>query len=438
MARLRRFLPRGLYGRAALILIVPIVTIQLVVSAAFIQRHFERVTEQLTQGVALDLDFVLDHVRRLAETPAEAAALARALRITLIMPARETAPRNDARGIDDLSGRIIIRTLHRQIPEVAAVDVTRTDGNVHVRIGLPGGDVEALIPRRRLSAVNPHQLLVLMLITSILMTIIAYLFLRNQLRPISRLSRAAEAFGRGETIPYRPRGALEVRAAGRAFLEMRERIEEHAEQRMLMLSGISHDLRTPLTRMRLALAFLDDDDEAEALRRDVDQMGRLLDEFLTFVRGDATESEEPTDLEALVVDAVRDAERGATAAMATRPVTGTARPVTIKPQAVRRALDNLLGNAARFGRRVEVSLLFAPQGVTIAVEDDGPGIAPDRRAEAMKPFTRLEKERDPNRGGGVGLGLAIAADVAMAHGGRLRLLHGARLGGLRAELVLLR
>ncbi|MFE3837916.1 ATP-binding protein [Pseudogemmobacter sonorensis] len=453
MFSVKRILPRSLFGRAALILIVPIVTIQLVVSTAFIQRHFEGVTRQMTRGVSLDLAFVLAEFAAGAGAGAEGeAAMARAARvaapleIVLRQPPGPDAPEGDLRAFYDLSGRAIIETLHAEIPEVLAVDVTGEDRIVHIRLATPHGEIEAEVSRRRMSATNPHQLLVLMIFTSILMTLIAYLFLRNQLRPITRLASAAEAFGRGERLPFRPRGALEVRAAGRAFLEMRARIERQIEQRTLMLSGVSHDLRTPLTRMRLGLAFLPEDEETRALAADVAQMERLVDEFLAFVRGDATESDEKTDLVALVAEAVADACRGragTAAAGGPDPVVlrggeGRARPVGLRPQAVRRAIDNLVGNGLRHGRRVELALRYEADRVTISVEDDGPGIPPGRRDEAVQPFIRLGAERDPNRGGGVGLGLAIAADIALSHGGALRLGESAALGGLKAEIVLAR
>lgn len=437
MLRLKPLLPRGLFGRAALILIVPIVAIQLVVSTAFIQRHFEGVTRQMTEGVAINLAYVLQEFesgRSAAEGMERALAVAGPLQITLSFPAGNLAPLSDKRAFYDVSGRAIIETLHAQIPQVRAVDVTDDDRIVRLRLATAFGDMQAELSRRRMSATNPHQLLVVMILTSVLMTGVAYGFLRNQLRPIARLARAAEAFGRGERLPYRPRGALEVRAAGRAFLEMRTRIERQIEQRTLMLSGVSHDLRTPLTRLKLALSFLPEDDETGAMQADVAQMERLVDEFLAFVRGDATEGEEEADLEALLEGLARR-EGGA---VSVRPPEGVPRRVNLRPQAVLRAVENLVGNALRHGTQVQIGVIYREGSVSIAVEDDGPGIPDDRRDEALRPFTRLGGARDPNRGGGVGLGLSIAADIALSHGGTLRLADSAGLGGLRAELVLAR
>jgi len=266
------------------------------------------------------------------------------------------------------------------------------------------------------------------------MTVIAYIFLRNQLRPITKLAKAAEDFGKGRPVSYRPRGALEVRAAGRAFLDMRARIDRQIEQRTLMLSGVSHDLRTPLTRLRLGLSLLPEDAEVAALQKDVAEMERMVDEFLSFVRGDAMEGSSPTDVVALIEGVL--ARSGAGVHLA--GVSGGAEPVQMRPQAVARAVENLVSNARRFADRVEVRLDYQDRSLRIIVEDNGPGIPEAQREEALRPFTRLDVSRDPNRGGGVGLGLSIASDIALSHGGALRLSKSERLGGLRADLVLAR
>lgn len=440
MITLKHLVPRRLYGRAALILVLPIVTIQLVVSMAFIQRHYEGVTRQMTAGVAIDLAFVLREFEAGA-TPAEAlargGAVAEALQISLSwLPGAQT-PENDKVSSLDFSGQAIIETLHADIPAMRAADVTGEDRIVRTRIATRFGDLQADIARRRMSATNPHQLLVLMALTSILMTVIAFFFLRRQLRPIAKLADAAEAFGRGERIAYRPRGAQEIRAAGRAFVEMRDRIERQIEQRMLMLSGVSHDLRTPLTRMRLALSLMPDDEDSRDLQADVIQMERLVDEFLAFVRGDATEGEEECDPAAIADEVILAARRGAGRVAGLR-VTGVPRRARLRVQGVHRGLENLVANALRHGSEARVTLSFAPQSLAFVVEDNGPGIPESEREKAVQPFTRLGSERDPNRGGGVGLGLSITADICASHGGSLWLGTGQDLGGLRAEMRLRR
>ena len=437
--RLKDYLPRGLFGRAALILIVPIVAIQLVVSIIFIQRHFDGVTKQLSRGVMLEVRYLageVDAATSVRDAQIRAAAVAEGLGMRIALPASAPQIMEDKRDFWDLAGREVGTTLHDGLDDLTAVDL-QTDGRqVNLWLTTRAGPMMVSLPRSRLTASNPHQLLVLMMVASALMTGVAYVFLRNQLTPITRLAAAAEAFGRGENLPYRQRGALEVRAAGRAFLDMRARIERQIEQRTLMLSGVSHDLRTPLTRLKLGLSFLPDDADTAGLKHDVEDMERLVDEFLAFARGDALEESAMVDPVPLVAKVVDKARRGGQAV--TLGDCSGAGLVRMRPVAVARALDNLIGNAVRYGTRAEVSLAYSERSLRLVVEDDGPGIPQVRRDEAVLPFTRLDAARDPNRGGGVGLGLSIAADIARTHGGTLRLGESARLGGLKAELVLAR
>jgi two-component system, OmpR family, osmolarity sensor histidine kinase EnvZ len=419
-SRLKVLWPRGLYGRAALILVVPVVTIQLVVSTAFIQRHYDDVTRQMTEGVAAEVALLLQRP--------DAAAMADALGIVLQRPATGPAPQDGAVWWD-FSAPVVITTLRDRLPQVTGVDIASDRRLVRLRVG----DADFTIDRRRVSASNPHQLLVLMVVTSILMTLVAGIFLRNQLRPVARLARAAEAFGRGQSVPYKPRGAAEIRAAGMAFLDMRSRIERQIEQRTMMLSAVSHDLRTPLTRMRLGLAMLPQDDDTAALTRDLAEMERMVDDYLAFARGDATEDAVPTDPVALAAQAVADARRAGHAVRIGQ--TDGRGDVALRPQAIRRALDNLIGNAVRHGTQGVVDVVLTDRALRLSVGDDGPGIPADRRDEALQPFARLDLARDPNRGGGAGLGLAIATDVARSHGGTLRL-GDSPLGGLQADLVI--
>ena len=435
---LKYLMPRSLYGRAALILVVPIVTIQIVVSVTFIQRHFESVTEQMTQSVALELKLLRDELNgavTVADARARLKPLAKVLDLKLDLPSSKAVP-GDAREFLDWSGRTVIATIRKSFPDLVASDLPSSPRVARFTFDTKFGPLMVTVDRARVSASNPHQLLVLMLFTSALMTFIAYLFLRNQLRPIKLLGDAAAAFGKGQQMTYRPRGALEVRAAGTAFLDMRGRIERQIEQRTLMLSGISHDLRSPLTRLKLGLALLPEDGDTKALLQDVGDMERLVDEFLAFVRGDALETPEDTNPFALAQRAVENAQRvGQAATMVTTAGQGIAR---LRPAAVTRALENLIGNAVRYGKVARVSVALSDRSVRYTVEDDGPGIPKDRREEAMLPFARLDGARDPNKGGGVGLGLSIAADIARSHGGTLRLGESEALGGLKAELVLAR
>ncbi|MFY9209512.1 MAG: ATP-binding protein [Aestuariivita sp.] len=431
---LKNYLPRGLYGRAALILILPVVFLQLVVSIAFIQRHFEDVTTQMTQTVLRELDLVLGATQTAASRDEALAQMAPFTETLELKVKFEDPPAEDLIRWYDFSGRVVIRTMRDDEPAISAVLLPDND-RVEVFANTPLGPLSIAFERWRVSASNPHQLLVTMVFFGALMTVIAYIYLRNQLRPITRLADAAQAFGRGRNVPYNPRGALEVRTAGHAFLDMRARIERQIEQRTMMLSGVSHDLRTPLTRLKLGLSLLDEAD-AEPLLRDVDDMQRLLDEFLNFAKGAAEGEPELVDPGELLRGVVEDARR-AGKAVSLHVVEGEG-DVTLRVVPIRRALENLIGNAVRYGKHAEVSMAMTEKSLRFRVEDDGPGIAEDKRSEAVKPFARLDPARNQNQGSGVGLGLAIASDIARAHGGVLRLGHSDRLGGLQADIVIAR
>lgn len=434
---LKHYMPRGIYGRATLILLLPVVFLQLVVTVIFAQRHFEGVTHQMTDTVLRELALVFE-VANEAPTAVQAARdVEEQLGLLEISfaPTDEMAPQS-ALVWYDYSGRVITQRLSERLDGFEAVDLTDGD-NVKIYVQGRHGLVQVTFDRRRISAANPHQMFVYTFVFGIVMTVIASIYLRNQLRPIKRLARAAEAFGRGRHIPYTPAGAIEMRAAGSAFVDMRNRIERHIEQRTLMLSGVSHDLRTPLTRLRLGLAMLDEED-AEPLLRDVADMQGMLDEFLSFAQGAAEGEPERVDPIAMVEEVVAGAQRsGRDVTLLAREGTG-AGTVRLREVAMRRAVDNLISNGLRYGTQAEVSVMLTDKTLRIRVEDNGPGIPEDQREQAIKPFTRLDPSRNQNKGGGVGLGLAIVVDVARSHGGVLRLGVSEQLGGLRADIVIAR
>jgi two-component system osmolarity sensor histidine kinase EnvZ len=432
---LKRYVPRSLYARAALILLVPILTIQIVVTVVFIQRLYNDVTEQMTRNLLYELEYFLDAIGSAPDIETarrRATELSVPFEIYAVLPAQP--PAGDSRIWYDISGREVTATLRNELQGVLAVDLGRTISRVAVSVSTPHGPMELDFSRRRVSASNPHQLLVLMALTSILMTIIAFVYLRNQLRPVKRLAQAAEGFGRGRIVPFRPSGATEMRAAGSAFLDMRNRIERMIEQRTLMLSGVSHDLRTPLTRLRLGLSLQDETPETAAMQRDVNDMERLLQTFIDFARGEAIDDRAEIDPVPLMRD-LRDRWSAAGHDVELEEA-GELPTITASPVALYRALENLLGNAVRYGKHARLGVSAGERSVRFTVEDDGPGIPADMRGEALKPFSRLDLARNQDRGPGVGLGLAIAYDVARRHGGSLRLGESKELGGLRADIVL--
>ncbi len=437
-AWLKQYMPRGLYQRAALILILPIVTLQLVVSIVFLQRHFEGVTTQMSQTVVVELGYIYDLIEAAPDAQsaqAEVSDFQAPLGIDITVPGQKID--GDSRVFYDLTGKTALEIFYDSLPNLQGVDLRSNDNFVHLSMGGRYGPVEVRFPRRRVTASNPHQLLVLTVATAVLMTIIAYLFLRNQLRPIKRLGDASAAFGRGQPVKYHPSGALEVRAAGQAFLDMRNRIERQIEQRTLLLSGVSHDLRTPLTRLKLGLSMMEPDDDVAALERDVRDMERLLDAFLSFARGQGAEESELTDPAGLVRRVIENAQRGGQDVEAGQ-IDGEGVLVLMRPVAIQRALENLVGNAVRYGARCVVGVTVSERAVVFSIEDDGPGIPESDRETALKPFARLDSARNQDRGSGVGLGLAIALDIARAHGGALRLGDSEALGGLKVDLVLAR
>ena len=421
-------MPKRLYWRAAFILLFPVIFLQLIVSVVIIKRHFEGVTEQMTGTVASQIKLIATKVEA-AEIDA-AIELSEALNMKLLAVESDKSIGSNSKRFYDVSGIVVIRELYK-LKWVQNVDLL-DDDYVTVTLRLADMIFQLQFDRARVSASNPHQLIVNMVVFGAFFTLIAFMYLRNQLRPITRLAVAAEAFGRGQTVPYTASGAIEVKAAGNAFLEMRNRIERHIEQRTMILSGVSHDLRTPLTRLKLGISLLDSDDK-EPLERDLEEMRLMLDEFLTFAKA---QDNEQSNFELLKVSSILDSLKddyqrsNAKLQVANNITTGS---YFMRPSLIRRALDNIIGNALRYGTLANLKVTVDNEYINFIVEDDGPGIPAEMRPEALKPFSRLDPARNQDKGMGVGLGLPIASDIAQAHGGSLRLLKSDKYGGLRAE-----
>lgn len=439
---LKSVMPRGLYGRAALIMFLPVVVVTVVVTLLFLQRHFEDVTRQMSEGMSREI-LLVDELVYEAPDPQTAQKMVWDVASALGIEVRFDPPvaAKEGRIYYDFSGRVVTETIRDLVPAVQVVDLHDLRDVVLVLDG-PHGPYEQRFSRKRVSASNPHQLLVVLIGTSLLMTVIATIFLRNQMRPIRRLARVAEAYGRGRVLPYRPSGATEVRQAGTAFMDMRNRLERQNEQRGLMLSGISHDLRTPLTRLRLGLSMLSpdyapDSEEIDGLVSDVTAMGQMVDAFLAHARSTALERR-PTlnNAHDFLQQIIADAQRGGLPVTTGQIQVDPQAKVTFRADSLRRAIENLIGNGVRYGTRVQVDAALGPGYFRISIEDDGPGIPAERREEATRPFTRLDPSRNQNMGQSMGLGLSIATDIARAHGGQLRLGDSEHLGGLRADIVL--
>ena len=424
-------MPKRLYWRAAFILLFPVIFLQLIVSVVIIKRHFEGVTEQMTGTVASQIKLIATKVEA-AEIDA-AIELSEALNMKLLAVESDTSIGSNSKRFYDVSGIVVIRELYK-LKWVQNVDLL-DDDYVTVTLRLADMIFQLQFDRARVSASNPHQLIVNMVVFGAFFTLIAFMYLRNQLRPITRLAVAAEAFGRGQTVPYTASGAIEVKAAGNAFLEMRNRIERHIEQRTMILSGVSHDLRTPLTRLKLGISLLDNDDK-EPLERDLEEMRLMLDEFLTFAKA---QDNEQANFVLLTFSSILDSLKNdyqrcnAKLQVVNNITTGS---YLMRPSLIRRALDNIIGNALRYGTLANLKVTIENEYINFIVEDDGPGIPAEMRPEALKPFSRLDPARNQDKGMGVGLGLPIASDIAQAHGGSWRLLKSDKYGGLRAEFTI--
>ena len=423
-------MPKRLYYRAALILVFPVVFLQLIVSIVFIQRHFEGVTVQMTRTVAAELDLITEVIERDGAVAAQ--QIARSLGMSMSIVSQETNFL-ERRRVYDLTGLVVRREL-LSLPEILNVDLPdNRKVNARIKSGQEYFDLQ--FSRRRVSASNPHQLIVYLLVFGAFFTVIAFFYLRNQLRPITRLADAAEAFGLGENVPYDPSGALEVRAAGQAFLDMRERIQRHLKQRTMILSGVSHDLRTPLTRLKLGLSFLPEE-QREPLEKDVEDMNLLLNEFLDFAKQDnetdlPTEDINPT---VLVNELIENFRRTGIQIESIGEIGNNL--FKLKPFPIKRALENLINNADRYGKKILLEKKIENNFLILAVHDDGPGIDEAQYDEVLQPFTRLDPSRNQNKGSGVGLGLPIAKEIVEGQGGSLKLSKSNILSGLNAALII--
>jgi two-component system osmolarity sensor histidine kinase EnvZ len=433
---LRRFLPRGLFWRSLIIIVAPIVLLQAIIAYVFFERDLDTTTRRLARDVAADMALLvsLEDNNRGQERERLRALAARQLNYRIrFLPGQDISPNHKPLtstidvALDDI--------LELRIGPDRDFRTARIGDDFEIRVDVHDGVLAVLVPRDRVTVSKPDLFILYMVGSSFILIGIAVLFLRNQVRPIERLARAADSFGKGRAVPdFKPYGALEVRRAAQAFITMRERIERHVTQRTEMLAGVSHDLKTPLTRLKLALAMMPDGDtEITSMRGDVAEMEHMLDEYLAFARGEGGEESLPTDLGELVRDAAVAAakarQRDGVAVNAPEHVT-----VSVKRAGLRRVLSNLLDNALKHGSKVAVSLQRDERMVEIAVEDNGPGIPEARREEAFRPFHRLDEGRNLQSGGS-GLGLAIARDITRAHGGDL-VLGWSALGGLKATIRL--
>lgn len=427
-------LPKGLYARSLIIIIAPVVLLQSVIAYVFMERHWQLVTRRLSSAVTSDIAALIDIYEsypqdKNGETLSRIATDRLNLDVDFLPDT--PLPSRGPRPFFSILDEALSEEISRQIARPFWIDTVGRSNLIEIRIQLDRAVMRVMARRSQAYASNSHIFLLWMGGTSLVLLFVAILFLRNQIRPILRLAEAAESFGKGREIEFRPRGAREVRQAGQAFLEMKQRIERAIEQRTAMLNGVSHDLRTILTRFKLSLALIEQTPEIEDIKRDIDEMSRMLEGYLAFARGDTGEQAVATDLRTLLEELQSDAERQGhpvSLDIVGDPI------VTVRPDAFRRLLFNLLANAARHGEQIAVSADHATRWLIVNVDDDGPGIPPAMREDVFKPFVRLDEARNQDEGGS-GLGLAIARDIARSHGGDITL-DESPFGGLRARVRL--
>ena len=426
-----RSMPKQLYARSLIIVIAPMILLQSVIAFVFMERHWQTVTERLSTAVTRDIAAIIDMIETWPrqEDLSEVVRIAQErlqLKIDLLPP--DPLPAPGSKPFFSILDHSLSEQITRQINRPFWLDTVGDSAIVEIRVRLEDKVLRVFARRSHTYASNTHIFLLWMVGTSLVLIAIAVAFLRNQIRPILQLAEAAESFGKGRPMPnnFRPRGADEVRRAGAAFIQMRERIERQIEQRTAMLSGVSHDLRTILTRFKLQLALGNSKADREALNQDVDDMQSMLEGYLAFARGESGESPGTFDLAAFLEkqgDEARLRQRTMNVSLSGNP------NVIVRPNAFSRLLGNLIGNAFRYAENIEIKATHTRGSLLIIIDDDGPGIPEDKREEVFKPFVRLDDARNQDAGG-TGLGLAIARDIARSHGGDI-MLDDSPMGGLR-------
>ncbi len=429
----KKYLPKSLFGRALLIIMLPIVIMQMAVAYFFFNAHWNQVTASLSDSVAADISVA---VQLYKQSPGVERAerldnmLRPKMELSVALEEGDVFPGETRDAFFSNLDKTLRRALSNSLSDPFWFDTTRYPNHIDIRVKVDEGVLRFIAARERVFAPTGFVFIFWLITATVLLSLVSILFIRNQAKPITQLADAADAFGRGQDIStYKPTGASEVRLAGQSFLKMRGRIKRHIEQRTIMLAGVSHDLRTPLTRLKLHLAMQDKSEDNEAARGDIKDMESMLDGYLDFARGLAGETTTKTDMKAFLKDILQKSKEPSPALTAPADI-----KAAIRPQALERAVMNLISNAQKYAENCKVIVSKHGANIFIAVEDDGPGIPEDKRAEAFKAFQRLDSARSQNIEG-VGLGLSIARDIVQTHGGTLTL-EDSEMGGLKAVIRL--
>ena len=430
---IKRILPTTMFGRSLLLIVMPLIIVQMVSAWAFYARHWETMSRRLSADVAEDIGVTIEAMNFVADADLtkllQRASVATEVSFSFDKDATMPPPGpGDGSGAEEQL-RIAVNS---RLGAASQTEMLSNSSDFLVQAPVQGGILNAVVSRKRLTTPTTYIFILWMIGSSLILLVVAAIFLRNQVKSLRRLAAAAEGFGKGRPVAFsKVEGALEVRQAAVAFIQMRDRIQRQIRQRTEMLAGVSHDLRTPLTRMKLELELLGDNPIVAELKSDVIEMERLVQLYLDFARGEGTETPVETDIAPLIADLAAAMRRQGTELSLDQP---NKLVVPIRPNALRRCLGNLIANGARYGTHVWLTGQPVEDGVDIFVDDDGPGISPGERDHVFQPFIRLDASRNPTTGG-IGLGLTIARDVARSHGGDVRL-ETSPQGGLRARVHL--
>ncbi len=444
--RIKRLLPSTFLGRSVIIIVMPLILLQVVSTWVFYDRHWDTITRRLAGAVAGEINMVIESMRRFPgkENEAQVLSAAHVMGIRVDYKRGKILPNVAPEIGGGILDQRLSKALDEQIKRPFHMDTWTYDRQVRIKVQLPNGVLDVFVSRERLFSSTTYIFVMWMVGTSMVLFAIASMFMRNQVRPIRRLAAAAESFGKGRDVPdIKPEGATEIRIAATAFNLMRERIQRNFGQRTEMLAGVSHDLRTPLTRIKLQLAMLGDGEGIADLKADLAEMESMVEAYLAFARGEGTEEVVETDLGEILVDVAAGARReGASIdvdvaidADAVINADGVAAlMVPLRPNAFKRCVTNLVTNALVHADHVAVHASRHGDAIEVTIDDDGPGIPSAEREEVFRPFYRLDSSRNLDSGG-TGLGLTIARDVMHGHGGDIRL-EEAPSGGVRARLRL--
>ena len=423
-------LPKGLYSRSLLIIIIPVVVLQGILTFVFLDRHWQLVTRKLSSAVASEIATFIDVVPSLGLNKViELSERFYDAEVNYI-PNKKLI-NNPPKPIN-LVENTLSKELSKNMNNSFWVDAHTYEKRVIVQIEKKEGIYEFIIPRRNVYATNSHIFLVWMVISSLLLVSVAVIFMRQQIKPIEKLSKAAQQFGLGKKMEnFKPSGATEVRRAAEAYLKMQERIERFIEQRTLMLAGVSHDLRTPLTRLKLQIEMLSDDKTNIELLSDVNEMQKMLENYLDFAEDVTREKATKTDLKRMISEII-DSESTKSKTIEFNIKNDESIFFECRTIAMKRCITNLLNNACSYGDRIRIALERKKDVIDISIEDNGPGIDKSDYDKAIKPFIRLDSSRNQNIPGS-GLGLSISQDITSNHGGKL-IMSKSNLGGLKVQL----